>query len=293
MALSRLLNAVFETKKKPLRLVPKAPVQGHSLAPHLDWQSVADDFLWRFQNDFTQRDRTRGVFHPSNQLHPTSGACRRQIMFDLLYAPMSNGSIPSSLGRVLQNGTDRHGGLQKLFSDMAHAGWAGIVKADHEVFLQHPVLPLSGKADTILTTNHGHRYLFDYKTISPKKFDQLYSPEYGHVLQLTTYMGMAQVKTGYLIYERKSDQKWAGPMDRFRVEFDPVLYAEIEQFCCDILAEMRDEQIPAFHEPTCKSNITFCFYQSICKQHQLGQVDFIDIDQRAPSVRRRHLEVFP
>ena len=292
------IGAILKRTLKPAAAPPlkwKLPqVRPIGEAPRYDWASITDNFVWKWLNDPKRKAEhaSSGIFHPSAGLHPDIGTCKRTLVFELIFAPVSRASIPSQLAGPLQNGTDRHEGLHKLFERMAAESYMGITKAERELSCIHPYLPISGHADMRLTMKDGWQYLFDYKTMSSSNCAKTYEPTFKHRVQLTTYMGILGVTNGQMIYENKDNQKWLGPMDRFRVDFDPNLYAEIEGFCTDILSLVKDETLPAFDKKECDSCIKFCWYQDICTQERRGKVDWIDYDLRAESVKKRHLEVF-
>lgn len=293
MAIGALLSGVLGKAGGPEKLVWKIPaIRPSSLSPHFDWAKLADDFLWVWYNHPDRRaHRPRGIFHPSAGLHWETGACKRAIVFELLYAPMSPTRITPMLAKILENGTNRHVGLQKLFKDMADNGYMGMVSAKSEVIATHYRLPLLGHADEVVQMRDGHQYLYDFKTASSKVCETLYEPKVQHRVQINTYAGILNIRTMYMIYENKDNQKWIGPMERMRIEFDPRLYAETEEFCLETLRIVNSEQLPEYSEKVCKDNITFCWYKNICDKCKAGTVNWEDVDKRPETVKRKHLEV--
>jgi hypothetical protein len=165
----------------------------------------------------------------------------------------------------------------------------GIVKAERELPVQHPTLPIFGHMDMRLTMQDGWQYAFDYKTMSSKGCAKTYEPTFKHRTQLLCYMGPVGITAGYFIYENKDTQVWLAPMERFRVDFDPQIYAEIEQFCLSILEMARDQRVPKFSEAVCDSCITFCHYREICKKERAKEITWKHIDGRTEDKRKFHL----
>jgi CRISPR/Cas system-associated exonuclease Cas4 (RecB family) len=204
---------------------------------------------------------------------------------------MSPTQIPPKLAKILDLGTERGAGLEKLFETMASNGFQGIVKAEKEAYCEHMALPLSGHADVILTMRDRHQYLFDFKTISPTDFAKTYEPKLKHRLQVNTYMGIREIRTGFLIYENKAGCEWAGPSGRFYVEFDKQLYKETEQFCVDMLKYPANQELPEFNSTECAGSITFCWYRTICERERNETISWLEVDRRPETVKKRHLEV--
>ena len=261
--------------------------------PPVDFNVIFESFVYRYTNDPEQRSkgRTRGVFHPSNGLHPESGLCRRSVIFELIFAPMSPTSIPGFLAKNLDNGSNRHVGLQKTFKDLAAIGFMGIVHAEHEVFCKHPTIPIQGHMDELVVTNTGWRYALDFKSWSEANCAKTFEPEWKHKVQLNTYMGIKDVKAGYMIYENKNNQKWLGPPNKFRINFSRELFEETEQFCVDVLRDVANERMPPLEDSVCKKNVMFCAYQDICGQENNGAVTWHDYDMRDDVQKKIHLAV--
>jgi hypothetical protein len=289
MAFGRVLRKV--TGKADPKEAPKdLPPEPNELSPHVDWVTITDTYLWTYAN-LPDPNRKQGIFHPSAGLHPETAGCQRLIIFDLLMANRSKKKISAKLAKVLENGTNRHVGLQAMFHDMARRKHMGVIHYEAEVLGIHPSLPISGKADGLVVMNTGHRYLHDYKTIGPDDFAKTYEPTFKHRLQLNTYMGMLGVRTGYMIYENKKGQDWATPMPKFRVDFNAMLWQETENFCVEILQLVAREELPEYSETICKADITFCQYEQVCMACRTGMASFQNVDQRDPATKKRHLEV--
>ncbi len=277
----------FQKRSSPAKLVA-IPPEPPGKAPHVDWNAVADSFLYDFSNE-PETKRIQGIFHPSSGLVEDIPHCKRQIMFDLLCAPRSPQLKSSKLIKILDNGTDRHRGLNQMFKVMAERQHLGIVDYKHDVLAQHPALPLSGEMDGVVTTLKGHRYVLDFKTINDANFKKTLEIGLKYRVQLNTYLGCSGIKTGYIIYENKNNQDWGTPMSNFRLDFDPVLWDATEQFCVNVLRELAEEKIPKFDQKTCDDNITFCSYRSVCTKHRSKLVGFPD--HRPDEVKKHHLRV--
>lgn len=284
----RRLPVLVSTSREVL-LPPPAEPKGNP--PPIDFNTIYETFYYNYVNDPARKaDRPRGIFHPSSGLHEDTGICKRSLIFELVHAPLSPTSIPGTLCKVLDAGTNRHVGLQKVFKNLAAAGYMGIVGFKEEVHCVHPTLPLSGHMDGLAWTSAGHRYAMDFKTWSSTNCAKTFEPDWKHKIQLNTYMGIYGVRAGYMIYENKDNQKWLGPAGKFRVNYDPKLYSETEQFCYDVLVMAVAKKMPAFDEKICKSNIMFCPYQAVCQQEQDSKVRWDDYDMRDEATKQTHSE---
>jgi len=263
------------------------------LPPAVDFSAIFDAWEYSTENSVENKSkRKRGIFHPSSGLHHNTGLCQRQLMFELMSAPLSPTNIPGRIVKVLHAGSDRHVGLQSTFKRIAKAGYMGIVDVKDEVHCVHPVLPLSGHMDLLVTTAPGFRYALDFKTWSEKNCAKTFEPEWKHRVQLNTYMGMYGVRTGYMWYENKNNQTVLGPPQKFRVNFSNELYEETEAFCTDVLRDLAEQRLPEYEEKTCKDNITFCAYKEICDAEREARAGWLAFDKRDPATKKLHLKVF-
>lgn len=306
----RSLTKIFKPKLTvPAQHKPFIKVNGP--APHINWASVADSFvfehynteepqygwwitpeLWDALNPYGHQ-RKQGVFHPSSGLHHEAGSCDRAVAFDLICAPRSKMKISAKICKVLDNGTNRHIGLNVLFYGLAANRYMGALKFEHEVKIVNPYLPIEGSLDGKLYMDNGRIYVFDYKTCSDNVFKTLYKPKSKHFMQLNMYIGSGdRTSTGYVLYENKNNQNWGIPGENFRVDFNEKLYSEQMDYCRGILAIIGslDNLFPDFDEKVCKENIDFCSYKDTCKKVQNGQKPS-SFDRRTPELKKRHLKV--
>jgi PD-(D/E)XK nuclease superfamily len=283
-------------KKAPSALasLPSPPA---GRPPDVDWFMLADSYLYEHGNA-PNEGRTQGVFHPSAGLIHEQGHCLRQIVFDLLCAPRSSTLAEPQLLRIFENGHNREVGLDKLFQGMADKGHFGIVRYERQIPAQHKRLPIAGTADARITMRNGHRYILDFKTINKNNGEKTNKPSNKYALQLNTYLGLLGEKTAYVIYEVKDNQSWLKPAINFRLDFDPDLFAQTEQFCEEIMHEyvLGKIKIPAYEELVCKGKskfdaaITLCDYRAICEKHR-AKPNAQKWDWRTDDVKKRHLEV--
>lgn len=286
-AIRRLPIVSRGSVKEPVQL----PDEPAGVPPNIDFATLFDTFFTPWYNHPDRKsERTRGIFHPSSGLHSSTGLCERSLIFELVFAPMSPTNIFPKLAKVLDSGSNRHVGLQRVFHNMAKAQHMGVIHFEDEALCKHPWLPLSGRTDGLVVTNWGWRYLVDFKTWSSKNCEKTFEPEWKHKVQLNTYMGILGVKAGYMIYENKDNQTWLGPPNKFRVNFDTNLFAETEAFCVEVLTLVSRQEMPAFDEKVCKDNLTFCPYQGICDQEKLSQVVWDDFDMRDDPTKLLHHE---
>jgi hypothetical protein len=296
-----LFRKIYDKREKTkvasgaMREYPMFPAMPPGRPPNIDWVSVVDSHLWNHHNKPAPDDgRRQGVFHPSAGLHSSIGNCPRQIIFDLLCSPKTPTRIPANLRKILDNGTNRHVGLEKYFYEMADLRHMGIQSFEGELAVEHPVLPIYGHADGRVGFTNGWRYIIDFKTASPKSCAKMYEPEFKHRVQINTYMGCLGERAAYVIVENKEGQKWLGPMNpNFRVDFDAKLFEETEEYCIDILTMVKNETIPDFDQTVCNASLTFCAYQGVCDQQRTVQARDTQLfpDHRNPEIKRRHLEV--
>jgi hypothetical protein len=265
--------------------------------PEVDWDRVHDMGLHAIGNDPAEKEpggygpRSQGVFHPSAGLHPDGGGCPRAVLFDLMHAKRSPTKILTNVLKSMDNGTARHAGMQKLFVHMAQRRLAGMEAVYQDVRLSYPPAAIGGSADMIVVMQSGAVYLIDIKTSSPAKFKNLFKPSWGHVLQVNTYMGMAGVKTAYVLTEDRATLEFAKPNSKFRVDFSSALWDDTLGYCHGMLRILRAEQIPAYDEGVCKSNLMFCDYEAVCVAERRRLADFSAIDRRPEAVRKHHLRI--
>lgn len=257
----------------------------------LNWNAVYNGFLERRLNSAKARSnplapeyRSQGVFHPSAGLHPDSTNCVRSIMFDLYCAAPSDTYKPIRMLRAMQNGSNRHVGIQSMFRQMADEGWAGIQRVDIEPSLYLPSHSIRGSADLIVHFDK-HRVLIDIKTISDAEAKNVFEPLIEHRWQVNTYMGIAGVHDGYVLYENRGSLEFLGPPKRFRIAFDPTMWHETLRYCSDILDRLYENDLPEFEQTVCDANVLFCPYVAACKAHrETGEL----IDARLPDMRYVH-----
>lgn len=287
-----LLSKAFGPRGgKPPSLSEFRGAAGKVAAP-LDFVAIYDGFLLRYAQDPDQPlegpPRGQGYFHPSSGLHPDMNHCMRAIYFDLMRAKRNPTSRPPFVLRVFDVGHGRHEKLARDWKAMADRRWMGMLSFKSEVHLKHPTLPISGSADGIITMANGATYLIDFKGIKSADYKKLVRPSRKYELQLMTYMGIAGVKNGYLLYENKDNQFWTS----LRVDFDPQTYAEIEAWCYEALRAFLFDDFPAFDEEVCSNNYgpDGCSYSAVCGKCQAG-ANPMSFDRRTPEEQRKHLAV--
>jgi hypothetical protein len=258
-------------------------------APALDITGIYESFIYHHDNAVDET-RLQGGFHPSSGLSHGMSHCYRNIMFDLARAPRSPQKKPPALCKILSNGTHRHQSLNASFKKLADSGFMGIVGFEHDVFVQHPTLPLFGEMDGVLTTKSGHQYVIDFKTINDKNFKATTEIGLKYKLQLNTYMGLSGIHAGYVLYENKNSQTWNRPLDpHFRHDFDADMFRETEEFCVDVLRDLVAGDIPVYEEEACEQHVTFCSYTEVCEKHRRKLIPFPDY--RTAEDKRLHLKV--
>lgn len=290
MKIASSLGRILKVRPSGVSSPADLPPEPQGKAPHVDWKLVVDSYLWEHANSpEAQSHRGQGVFHPSAGLVPEVGHCHRQIVFDLLCADRSRQKIDPQIQRIMNNGTNRHHGLNQLFTAMAKARWQGIVAFEHDIKTYHPWLPISGEADGLITMDTGHRYLVDFKTIKDADFKALVGVSLKYKTQLNTYMGNLGVSAGYILYENRANQAWH-PSGPFRVDFNSKMYTATEEYCRELLDCVFNETFPVFDAKVCKDSIDFCSYQEACNAEQCGR-KFASIDKRPEHIRKLHLKV--
>ena len=286
-AIGKKLLSRFGAKKEPASAQPPRP-QGR--APSVDWAAIVDMYLYQVRNSAAENERRQGTFHPSEGLLPSLEGCVRRTVLDLICAPKSDQNVDAGLRRIWDHGHCVQAKVDGWFTDMAKRGFMGITSYRHHIKLEHPGLPIDGEADSIVGTESGHEYLTDTKTINTKDFKTLLGPSDKYRAQLNLYMGMAGVKTGYIWYEDKNNQRWTRPMDPFRVDFDEAMFREQESYCMGILREyVHKAQLPEYNPKVCDEN--GCSYVKACVAHREGEKDFVDLDLRTPEQRRKQLRM--
>ena len=287
MRLTKTLSTIF-SGGNTARLPPKLYTT-NGIPPHRDWNSIAGMFLHVDANK--PDDRHQGVFHPSAGLTWEIDHCIRNIMFDLVCAPKSEKLISPKLAKILDNGHDRHKGLNSLFKRMAAAKHQGMEAFEHDIPAKHPTLPIAGEADGRIHMANGHRYIVDFKTINLANFKKLNGSSGRYLYQLNTYMGILNEKVGYVLYECKDNQDWAEPMELYRHVFSKEMFDQTEQFAKDVLNMLWNEDVPAFDSKVCDAHVTFCGYRNVCNKHKQGLMTLQQMDRRSDGMKRHHLKV--
>lgn len=265
--------------------------------PEVDWNRVHDMGLHAIGNDPAEKEldgfgpRSQGVFHPSAGLHPDTGNCPRAVLFDLMHAKRSPTKILTTVLKSMDNGTGRHAGMQKLFVHMAARGHAGIRAVYQDVRLSYPAAAIGGSADMIIVMQSGAVYLIDIKTASPAKFKNLFKPSWEHTLQVNTYMGMAGIKTGYVLTEDRATLEFAKPVSKFRIDFSEVLWKATLEYCHGMLRVLKTQRLPEYDEAVCKPSLMFCDYEAVCIAERKRLATFSAIDRRPEAVKKHHLRI--
>lgn len=241
--------------------------------------------------------RGQGHFHPSSGLTWDSTGCVRLTILDLLCASRSPTRVDPKLIRILENGTNRHVGLHVMFLGMAKLQWMGIQKYEFEKRVVHPFYPIEGSLDGDLTIE-SVELILDYKTMSPLEWAKLRKPSLKHQAQLLTYEVLSKVQNGFLLYENKGTQEWAGPPSSFAVTLDPTvrekLRKDIETFVVEVLDMANSHVLPEFDEAVCRGSIKFCAYRDTCGacRENGDDPDYVaQVDHRPDQTRKKHLRV--
>jgi len=279
----------------------KLPVFNVVKAPHMDFGYIFDSFMAVHGPD-SEEPRGQGYFHPSHGLHPEMGLCTRALVFDLLCAPRNHVNIDGRVRKIFDVGHDRHARLATRWAELAAKKWQGVVAFESEYRLVHPTLPIEGTADGRIHVQHSgktYRYVVDFKGLKEEACKKLTETSFKYAVQLNTYMGMGGDAVGYVMHESKNTQRWVEPLINFRLDFDPKMYRETEQYCRDVLTWVQDpiDSLPPYEEDVCKDNYgpDQCEYSDICFKCQnnpdlLFEEDGKKVDRRTlPIIARQKL----
>lgn len=145
--------------------------------------------------------RNEPVYKKMEYFRPsTTNQCSRfwYYMFDgVTYTP----SFSPQTYRIFDNGHAVHDRLYSYFRDM------GILVAE-EIPLSNDDPPIKGTADGIIDLD-GHK-LIELKSISAEGFqyrEMSHKPSDDHVRQANIYMHCLDLKSGFVIYENKNNQR--------------------------------------------------------------------------------------
>lgn len=264
-------------KKQEKRGVEKGgfkPLFNASIPPGVDFGTLFDMHFAADPNPLGKTGREKGVMSPSHGL-TMEYACHRQVVLKLLDAPTdpvpaAKTNLEMLLHKTAVGGDLRHDFLQHRFSRMAEEGWMGIREVYNNVVLRHPFHRIRGEADTIVRVGESSWYLLDFKTIGKAKAEKLVKSDEKYQIQLNTYMGLAGIKTAYLLYEVRDDFSFVRPADNFRVDFSNTLWDSTLKLAETAQDHARKRSLPVLDETACKRHLTYCKYTLACKAEQEG-----------------------
>tara|TARA_R110000824_G_scaffold273282_1_gene461757 strand:+ start:2555 stop:3265 length:711 start_codon:yes stop_codon:yes gene_type:complete len=168
---------------------------------------------------FTKTSTRSGVFYPSMLGNP----CDRNLY--LAYTgQLPEQVIEAKTVRIFDAGSSLEVRMKKYFERL------GIFLADEQsVKFANPAI--SGRYDFLLRHEEHGRIILELKSINDTGFNDLIEgPKSDHFIQLQTYLNLAEVEHGIVLYENKNDQR----LKAFKVVRDTKLWESILERCIRI-----------------------------------------------------------
>ena len=118
----------------------------------------------------------------------------------------------------------------------------------NEMFVADDVLKYCGHCDGIMLSREGHKFVFEFKTISKSQYRSLRAPKYAHIVQVHAYMNALGLKDAVVLYLDKGSQAdWEKLPDGTWISPNPHIRAFYVKWDDDLWAVM-EQRIRAYHE---------------------------------------------
>lgn len=181
--------------------------------------------------------------------------------------------VPAVWYRRLRAGQMSHDMLQEQL-----AAWAKRIGADHgtvtfeaEVPIHPGIGGLAAKwniyshADGVISLG-GYKVVVEIKSKSDGEYSKMTKPEVDHVEQAHVYMACLGVQHTWFIYYNKSNQNYTAPEPPYFIDFDPKVWASLEERFEKVLATIAEGNLPQRTEGIyCE----FCSYGHTCEPQYL------------------------
>jgi len=147
---------------------------------------------------------------------------------------------------VFDDGKWRHMKLGWMFKDMEAVLGRDIFRViSIEEGVKFPPLYIAGSLDITIWIR-GVLWVVDFKGINSWGWEYVFKeqkPKVEHIHQLIAYCRMRKIKRGMVLYENKNDQKRI----IYPVRFTKSLWADVEEWCQEVLTHMETERLPPMH----------------------------------------------
>jgi CRISPR/Cas system-associated exonuclease Cas4 (RecB family) len=229
-------------------------------------------------------DRDYTYFHPS-EFHE----CVRKLAYKF-YEVEGKNTITPDLQRIFDNGHYMHDRYVQYFRNIGiiYGVWVCAnplcshkIGEDEDIGIKEPEEPcekcgcdkyfyhevnvnnkehwFSGHVDCIFKLS-GDFSLVDFKSMNSRMFGQLREPLEKHVIQITIYLWILDMKSGFLLYENKDTQK----MKLYEVERNAELVEQIKKRAMGLKKILQQKKLPKrpFKKDSkqCKS----CQFKKVC-----------------------------
>jgi len=116
-----------------------------------------------------------------------------------------------------------------------------------EMFVEDNVLKYCGHCDGIMLSREGHKFVFEFKTISPSQYKGLKQPKYEHIVQCHAYMNALGLDHAVVFYLDKGSQAdWRKLADGW-ISPNPHIKVFLVKFDHELWGSMR-ERIEEYHK---------------------------------------------
>jgi len=235
------------------------------------------------QKVIDSNDRDYSYFHPS-EFHD----CVRKLAYKH-YGVEGDDNIKPDLQRIFDNGHYMHDRYTQYFTDMGliYGVWEcanplcaekygkdelmGIPKPDsctecgcsklhyNEVNVVDKEHCFSGHVDCIFKMSKQF-HVVDFKTMNSRMFGQLKGPLEKHVIQITIYLWILDIQTGFLLYENKDTQK----IKIYEVEKNSELVNKIKSRAKSLKRILEKKKLPKRPFEKSSKQCKRCPFKKVC-----------------------------
>lgn len=202
--------------------------------------------------------------------------CRRRVVYSILNTPRSK-EVPNVWRKRFGVGHAIHGYLQGLLHKSVSVSPENspyTIDFQDEVAISPEKQEIAKKwsiyshCDGVISmyrkqeNNPFLQAIVEIKTESPDSFEKLTKPKVGHIYQAHFYMACLDVPLTWFLYWNKGNQNYTAPDGKFLIEFDPILWAQIEVTMGELHAAAKANELPPKEESmVCE----FCSFRETCQ----------------------------
>lgn len=173
-----------------------------------------------------------GWFHPSALGNP----CDAFLAFTYM-GITGKGSTPARLQRIFHNGHAR----DRDWKNYLRESGVSLVLKEEDRLIEIPHLKIRGELDDmVFNPVTKEKFIFEFKTMNAKEWEELREPKGEHVTQVHPYMFAKGILQAIIVYENKNTQE----LKQFIRRFDGALWHSIELRLLNIMDLVEKKQLP-------------------------------------------------